>query len=239
MAKTKQQRANEKLFEAVESFDDDAFHKALRSGADVNALDEDSFSPLFSAVYNLQVPMIEALIEAGADVNLSGLDGWTPLHEAARGGNASIVQMLLDTGASMTSFCIGHSELVGGYPIHEASGDAVLLLVNHGADVEAKDEKGRVPLHYRAGSGDAVSIRLLLEAGANPYPLDDEGRSPLDYADPKSRHEKDVSNALRAVAAERDRLALAASTPLAARSESSVERCASCGRPAHPGRCRL
>lgn len=239
MAKTKQQRANEKLIEAVENCDDDAFIVALRNGADVNALDEDSYSPLFEAIHNFQVQMIKGLIDAGADVNLAGPDGWTPLHQAARGGDTKILQMLLEAGASVSSFCTGHSKLIGGYPIHEASGDAVLFLVNHGADFEAKDEKGRVPLHYRAGKGDAVGIRLLLEAGAIPYPLDNEGKSPLDYLDPTSMHYKDVSEALNPVAAERDRLALAASTPRPAKADSPVGTCESCGRPAHSGRCRL
>ena len=239
MAKTKQQRANEKLIEAVDNCDEDAFVVALRNGADANTLDEDLYSPLFSAIHNLQASMIGGLIEAGADVNLAGPNGWSPLHEAARGGNTKILQMLVGAGASLGSFCTGHSELIGGYPIHEASGDAISYLVEHGADVEAKDEKGRVPLHYRAGKGDAVGVRLLLELGANPYPLDDGGKSPLDYLDPKSMHHKDVSNALGPVAAERDRLALAATTSRASKSDSPVRVCDSCGRPAHSGRCRL
>ncbi|WP_303749323.1 ankyrin repeat domain-containing protein [Stenotrophomonas pigmentata] len=239
MAKTKQERANQKLRDAIEFYNYDAFLVAIERGADVNVLDEDGYPPLHTAVYLQQQKMVKVLIARGADVNLSGQDGWTPLHEAARGGNTESVQMLLDAGASLASFCTGHYDPIGGYPIHEASGAAVSLLVEHGADVEAKDEMGRTPLHYRANGGDAVGVRSLLSLGANPYPLDNEGKSPLEYLDPNSKKYKGVLEALAPSAAERDRLTLDASTVQSMKSEGPIGKCERCGRPAHTGRCRF
>ena len=57
----------------------------LEAGEDVNARDEDGFTPLHSAAWLNENPaMIEALLAAGADVNARGeLLGGTPLHWAA------------------------------------------------------------------------------------------------------------------------------------------------------------
>lgn len=239
MAKSKQERANEKLIEAVENWDDAAFIRALRNGADADALDEDGHSPLFGAVYNHQEQMVEGLIGAGADVNLAGPDGWTPLHEAARSGNTKTLLVLLDAGASLNSFCAGHSELIGGYPIHEASGDAVSFLAERGVDIEARDALGRTPLHFRAGNCDAEGIRTLLGLGANPFPMDQEGKSPLEYMEPTSKHFEMAWAAFAPAIAERDRLALQVSTAQARKTGGQTGTCNSCGRPAHSGRCRF
>ena len=41
------------------------------------------------------------------------------------------------------------------------------ILLDHGANIEARDNKGYTPLHYAASNGHQATVALLLERGAN------------------------------------------------------------------------
>jgi ankyrin repeat protein len=56
------------------------------------------------------------------------------------------------------------------------------LLLEHGADVETKDNRGGSPLIWAAEWGHAGVVRLLLENGAEAEAKDMYGRSPLHLA---------------------------------------------------------
>jgi len=52
----------------------------------------------------------------------------------------------------------------------------------NGGDPNAKDRRGRTPLHYAAREGNLEAVRLLLEHKADPNAKDRRGRTPLHYA---------------------------------------------------------
>ncbi|NWH37648.1 ASB18 protein, partial [Chloropsis hardwickii] len=56
------------------------------------------------------------------------------------------------------------------------------LLVAHGADVDARDESWRSPLHRACGAANAELVRLLLRCGADTNAIDYDGVSPLGWA---------------------------------------------------------
>ena len=56
------------------------------------------------------------------------------------------------------------------------------LLINAGAEVNAKGNPGRTPLSFAVLSGRLDMIRFLIEKGAEVNTRDAEGASPLDYA---------------------------------------------------------
>ncbi|KAL8402568.1 hypothetical protein RB596_009081 [Gaeumannomyces avenae] len=56
------------------------------------------------------------------------------------------------------------------------------LLIENGADIEAKDGGGRTPLHWAAEKGHEGVARLLVEAGADKKAKDGLGRTPLHFA---------------------------------------------------------
>ncbi|QPH02091.1 hypothetical protein C2857_006297 [Epichloe festucae Fl1] len=58
----------------------------------------------------------------------------------------------------------------------------VRLLIKHGADVNARDEKGRTVLHDTAEKNDAEMMHLLLEHGADPNIADKTGMMPMEIA---------------------------------------------------------
>jgi len=72
----------------------------LRSGAQVNLIDEDRGSTaLFDSALEKNKKMIKVLIEAGADVNIQSKDGQTALVVVVGEGDEEIVEMLFKAGA--------------------------------------------------------------------------------------------------------------------------------------------
>ena len=56
------------------------------------------------------------------------------------------------------------------------------VLIDAGADIETKDEKGRSPLHCACKRGALDVVKMLIEAGARLATKDENERSPLHYA---------------------------------------------------------
>src|SRR3990172_3577318 len=56
------------------------------------------------------------------------------------------------------------------------------ILLDHGADIEARDNNDFTSLHYAAFNGHQVTVALLLERGANIEARDNQGVTPLHIA---------------------------------------------------------
>lgn len=71
---------------------------------------------------------------------------------------------------------------------------AVKLLVQHGADVNARNEAGMTPLLVWATEGEDTgaveTMKALLRAGADPNLRDSQGSTPLEYAQRRSEPNK-------------------------------------------------
>jgi len=95
-------------------------------------------------------------------------DGWTPLHLAA---TPEIAGMLLDAGADIQARNRHKFAGPGNSPLHGATylnrQDVVRVLLERGADPNARDNAGLTALHLAAGNGWVDCARALLEAGAD------------------------------------------------------------------------
>ena len=56
------------------------------------------------------------------------------------------------------------------------------LLLEKGAEPDAKDVDGRTPLSWAAGGGHEAVVKLLLEKSAEPEAKDNRGQTPLLWA---------------------------------------------------------
>src|SRR5262245_25988904 len=139
----------------------------IASGADPNAVNRRGATPLHYAcdprprsrtTWNpsQQAALIELLARHGADVERSDRGGATPLHRAVRARSASATAALLTLGAR-TDCPLKKS---GSLPLHlavrstGAGGTAgaideqlaiIALLIQHGANRDARDGSGRTP----------------------------------------------------------------------------------------------
>jgi ankyrin repeat protein len=105
-------------------------------------------------------------------------DGWTPLHLAAHYGHADIVSIMLHNNAPVD---IRSTNTMANTPLHAALAgrrtDVSKLLIDAGADVNARQHGGWVPLHAAAANGDREMVDLLIARGADRAAINDAGVS--------------------------------------------------------------
>ena len=92
-----------------------------------------------------------------------------PIFEVAKKGDVTALkQILIERPDAVNARHIGGKET----PLHSASmsgkKEAMALLIENKADVQAKDNAGMTPLHYAVLSGNIEAVALLLEHKADP-----------------------------------------------------------------------
>lgn len=104
------------------------------------------------------------------------------LFEAVRANNKDKVSSLLSRGADIEA----RNSIIGGTPLHSAtfrgSPATVKLLLDRGADVNARANDGNTPLHFAASLDRTDIAKLLIEAGAALDMKNTDGETPLRLA---------------------------------------------------------
>jgi ankyrin repeat protein len=185
----------------------------------VNARDEMGNSALLLALYYGHREIADILLAKGAVLNIFEAsaagktdnvkqllegdaslirtyshDGFTALHLAAFFGHPELLNFLLDKGANPNA--VAHNPM-SVTPLHSAAAhyqpdvatQMVAALIEHGADVNAKQEGGFTALHSAAQNGNIGLIRLLLDHRADPQARSQDGKTPRDLA-VESKHEE-------------------------------------------------
>jgi hypothetical protein len=109
--------------------------------------------------------MVMRLLEFGADINVKRFSGEEPLQMAW--DNPTIVKKLIERGASVHSRGAERALLMAGFG--GFGPDTVRVLLEAGANIEARDKHGATLLYMAADAGFVDQLRYLLARGANPY----------------------------------------------------------------------
>jgi ankyrin repeat protein len=155
---------------AAQQGDSETAELLIQAGAKVNATTRYGVSPLALAADTGNPVLIEALVKAGADVNATSPEGVTPLMTAARVGKIDALQALLNHGAREA--VNAQEQWKGQSALMWAAGEghvaALKVLVDAGADVQARSKAGFTSLLFAVRNGHQAALQQLLAAGANP-----------------------------------------------------------------------
>jgi ankyrin repeat protein len=116
-------------------------------------------------------------------VNSFAADGFYPLGLAAYFGHREIVEFLLKNGADV-KLAARNGQKVTALHAGASRGGAeiVKMLLEAGANPNARQERGFVPLHSAAANGNVAAVESLLKHGAHPDAKADDGKAPADMA---------------------------------------------------------
>lgn len=173
--------------------DSEVIYLLLTNNADINAKNNEGWTPLLAALYRNNQSEADVLLDNGAEIQAKNDQGQTPLHLAASYHNWDMTEMLISHKADVNS-----KDNDGDTPLHWASkglGECMAsmarqnglstndwlstsnlldeqylevaegLLANK-AEVNAKNNKGETPLHLAIVDGEQNMVGLLRQHGA-------------------------------------------------------------------------
>ena len=201
-------QAAQEVFDVIRA--GDATRLAALLAADrslVNARNERGHSPVLIAQYHQKRDLVTILLAAGPEldifdaasvgrtarvaelldrdpslVNAFSGDGFFPLALAAFFGFPETVRLLLARGADASQVARNPMKIQALHSAVTGSFDSVKLLVEAGAPVNGKQDKGWTPLHEAVNRNDLEMTRYLIAHGADPRLQNDEGKSAIGLA---------------------------------------------------------
>jgi len=158
----------------------------VKAGADVKAANRQGLTPLALAATNGSAAMMKVLLDAGADVNTLDAANETPLMAAARVGKLDAVRVLMERGATIDTKDPQFEQTALMIAVRENHPQVVKLLVELGANVNARTRVGITPPFILPNSVPGFGHGIGIVRGGSP----DRGRraptpgglSPLQYA---------------------------------------------------------
>jgi ankyrin repeat protein len=198
----------EEFFTAVKEGRQGVVERLLRATPSLIHEKENGLSPILVAAYHHQPKLADFLAEKAVLLNIFEAaatgktnhiirilahdpqlvndyseDGYQPLGLACFFGHLETAQYLISAGARVNT---PSENKIKAAPLHSAAAGRhiklVKLLIEQGADPNARQDGGFTPLHAAAQNGDVESIRALLFYGADQDAKSCDGKSPLDYA---------------------------------------------------------
>jgi serine/threonine-protein phosphatase 6 regulatory ankyrin repeat subunit B len=162
---------NSELGRAAGEGDVEQVTALLASGAKVDSHALDGLhTPLMRAAYRGHYEVMKILIEAGADVNAAHSTTHTVLYHALESSQlrAEMIQLLLDAGVSMDPSPLFWAIDSSSTASEKSEAPKIMeMLIDAGADVNARDQSGFTPLIYAAcRRGTNRLIDILLRSGA-------------------------------------------------------------------------
>ena len=200
---------SQQFFEAIRAGDRDRVDALLSADAALlGAKDDKGLGAYMAAKYSGRNDIAVLLLERGVELDLFAAcmagahdrvveliarepdliksyshDGWTPLHLACFFAQPGLVETLIAQGADVKA---RSRNGMHNTPLHAAAAgrnrDAVRLLLEHRAEVNAQQEGGWTALHAAAQNGDAEMVRLLIAAGADVKMRAENQQNALDLA---------------------------------------------------------
>ena len=172
------------LHVAVNTGIEEMVNLILNHGANFRTATKDGKTPLYLAVERGVPRIVEILLRRVAEddsmILLAGPSGCTPLHVAVMSDNQEIVRLLLLKGFRVYGEILSNT-------FYNNSGESLLhiaakndnfsickLLLDHGADIDVKDGKGRNAIYFAADRGNFELVNSLSDISLKRAPRPNE-----------------------------------------------------------------
>ena len=172
---------NGKLFLAAKNGDKEGCIDWLRRGANINAVDNNRYTPTHYAAELGHTEAVLALIDGSG--NARAYYGMVAIHFAARGGQTETVKALMDNGiegdmVDSQDFTPLHTSAEKGHL------DTVRALIESEVNIDpiAKKFRNETPLHRAAGGGHTAVVEELVRSGSIINRKDGKGATAMHYA---------------------------------------------------------
>jgi len=182
-------KEDNELFSSVISGQKENVLNAIRKGANIDARDDDQYTPLHHACDNGHLEVVMALIEVGANVNVNGGSYKnTPLHFACDNGHLEVAMALIEKGADIDA-----RDDIQNTPLHLACWNShlkvAMALIDKGAAIDARNADKKTPLHLAFRNNDIEFIMALVEKGADINASDARENTPRGFLNAAFPHE--------------------------------------------------
>lgn len=174
-------------FKAVNKKDYSFIKKAIKSGSDINSLDNKGQTALMIATYNRDIKLVELLMAHGANVNIQDDRLNSPFLYAGEEGYLEIIKLVSSTAN------VKVTNRYGSMAISAASENAHYetmewLLEHTDSDVNYTNNIGWTSLLAAVILGDGTekyvqAVQLLLNHGASPHIADRDGMTAIEHAE--------------------------------------------------------
>jgi hypothetical protein len=191
---------SKKLIEAASNGSLAHVKELVAKRTNVNETDEKEQTPLSTAVLRGDIEIVKFLLENGANPNLGDTNSTMPLVIAS-GRGLSILKHTVSnpSRALLGKDSINQKELSIIEAIGEKYPDICKLLIEYGANVNAKTISGESPLLASVKENLTEVVKILIESGANVNNHDDSGSPALSLA--KKAGNTEIINLLESVGA--------------------------------------
>jgi ankyrin repeat protein len=156
----------------------------LAHGADINIKDYRGQTPLHRAAEKGHLDVVQLLLKSGADINTKDRNDRTPMDFARKNSHTQIVEILtkktsLPQGLVKDAQKIEQSEVIREATqlllaaVKASDIEQVKAYIADGADINAKDATGRMPVHYAVANSRKDIVELLTTAAIQPGSFED------------------------------------------------------------------
>lgn len=139
----------------------DSVRVLLNSGVDPNAKKDGVYTPLCSAIRDNRGDIVTLLLANGADPNLPASE--YPCFKCVTHQRAQFLPQIIEAGGDPNE-----PRGIIEKAVQHNNKDALILLLDHGVDVNAKSPEGYTPLTTAIRENRADMVDLLLARGADP-----------------------------------------------------------------------